>query len=346
MTYLTQDEKRETRALWEEVFPEDSESFNDYYYTEKIKNNRIMAVREGSEIVSMLHLNPYRVMVKNQIWRCEYIVGVGTKASKRRQGHMRTMLTGMLEDLYQEGRQFCFLMPADPAIYAPFDFTYIFDQPHWKLKQGTDIEKVSYDLEKGSEHHPVQELADWMNMWLHNQYEVYVFRDYAYIETLLKELRSEQGELNLLYNEDRLVGIECLWGIKEKEQRMLLCETPYREEERPAVPAIMARIVNLENFIKVIRLKRGCGKEELCVNLMVEDNLCRGNAGNWRWYIKSTGSVLERIEDSQMAGAEASRLKITIRDLTSWLFGYQTPEEGSWMDLIQPLKGVFLDEVV
>lgn len=346
MAYLTQEEKLATRKLWEEIFPEDSEGFNDFYYTEKIKTNRIMVRREGNQMVAMLHLNPYRVMVKNQIWRCDYIVGVGTVASQRHKGHMRALLTDMLADMYQEGRQFCFLMPADPAIYRPFDFTYIFDKPHLKLKAGTDIEKVPYDLVKGSEHHPVQEIADWMNMWLHDHYEVYAFRDHEYIEMFLKELGSEQGELNLLYNADRLVGIECLWGVNEREQRAFLCEKAYCEEESPATPAIMARIVNLSNFIKVIRLKKGCGKMEFTVRLVVEDRLCEGNQGYWRWHLTLTGSTLEKIEDGAADGNQEYEIRMTIQELTSWLFGYHIPEGAEWTEWIQPLRGVFLDEIV
>lgn len=347
MTYLTQEEKLETRGMWEEIFPEDSKSFNDFYYTEKIKDNRIMVRRDGAQIVSMLHLNPYRVMVKNQIWRCDYIVGVGTLASKRHQGHMRAVLMDMMSDLFREGKQFCYLMPANPAIYEPFDFTYIFSKPHWKLKEGTDVVKEPYDLVHGSEHHPVQELADWMNMWLHNDYEVYAFRDHQYIDTLLKELLSEEGELNLLYNEDRLVGMEGLWGVEKREQRMLLCEAPYREEVKPATPAIMARIIHLVNFIKVIRLKKNCGKEDVFVRLTVEDKLCEGNHGTWLWHLTSNGSVLEKAGYDQAAeGDEIMRICISIQDLTAWLFGYKIPEGESWIDLVQPLKGVYLDEMV
>ena len=38
--YLTEEERRLSRDLWEEAFPEDSRSFDDYYFSEKIKENR------------------------------------------------------------------------------------------------------------------------------------------------------------------------------------------------------------------------------------------------------------------------------------------------------------------
>lgn len=347
MAYLRQEEKQRSRELWDEAFPEDSQSFRDYYYKEKTRDNRILATEEDGRIVSMLHLNPYRVMVKKQIWRSDYIVGVATTKDKRHQGHMRALLTEMLGDMYQEGRQFCFLMPADEEIYRPFDFVYIFDQPHWVLKNHSILKEVPYDLIKSSEHHPIQEVADWMNTWLHSRYEVYAFRDEAYVKRLMEELHSEDGEMTLLYNDERLVGIRCRWGIEEKEQRMLLCEEVYMEEEKPATPAIMARIINLQNFIKIIGLKRGCGKEEVSVKLTVSDELCCENAGTYLWHLRRDGSVLEKLKESPntVMAAEAG-VSLTISELTAWLFGSLIPAGGNWMEWVQPLQGVFLDEVV
>lgn len=347
MAYLRQEDKEKSKKLWAEVFPEDTEAFREYYYREKTKENRILCREEDGQVISMVHLNPYRVMVKNQIWRSEYLVGVATTPEKRHQGLMRGLLQDTLSDLYQEGRQFCFLMPADPAIYRPFQFTYIFDQPHWTLKKGTCLERVAYDLEHGSENHPPQELADWMNAWLYSRYEVYTFRDEAYIERLMKELASEQGEWNLLYNDSRMVGMECFWGTDKREQRMLLCEDAYMEEEREATPAIMGRIVHIPNFMKIIRLKKSCGRDSMTVRLRVEDPICRENQGMWLWHLTTKGSVMEKIEDmSQIGGEQEYALAVTIDQLTSWMFGYTFPEGQDWLDWIQPLQGVFLDEVV
>ena len=45
--YLNGDEKGASRDLWEEAFPEDSRSFDDYYFLEKMKDNRILVLEEG-----------------------------------------------------------------------------------------------------------------------------------------------------------------------------------------------------------------------------------------------------------------------------------------------------------
>ena len=38
---LETEEHGMTRFLYEEAFPEDSQAFTDYYYTEKTKNNQV-----------------------------------------------------------------------------------------------------------------------------------------------------------------------------------------------------------------------------------------------------------------------------------------------------------------
>ena len=55
---LTQEEKAHTRPLYEEVFPEDSRGFLEYYYTEKTKDNTIYTAERDGRNAGMLHLNP------------------------------------------------------------------------------------------------------------------------------------------------------------------------------------------------------------------------------------------------------------------------------------------------
>ena len=40
--YLKPEEKEKARTLWSQAFFEDSEEFDQYYFTEKIKENQIL----------------------------------------------------------------------------------------------------------------------------------------------------------------------------------------------------------------------------------------------------------------------------------------------------------------
>ena len=83
---LNQTEHGMTKSLYKEVFSTDSEGFVDYYYTEKVKDNQIYVAEEDSNIVGMLHLNPYTLMVNGREKETNYIVAVSTKEEYRRRG--------------------------------------------------------------------------------------------------------------------------------------------------------------------------------------------------------------------------------------------------------------------
>ena len=116
MRYLNQEEKKNSRELWEEAFPEDSRSFDDYYFEEKLRDNRILAEERDGNIIAMVQLNPYKVRLRERICSLSYIVGVATRADERHRGHMRCLLLRMLEDMNRENVPFTFLMPAAEAI--------------------------------------------------------------------------------------------------------------------------------------------------------------------------------------------------------------------------------------
>lgn len=76
---LEQSEHIATRKLWEEIFPEDTKAFLDYYYYIKAAKNQIYVVEEDGRICSMLQLNPYRIRLEDKSFPSEYIVAVATQ---------------------------------------------------------------------------------------------------------------------------------------------------------------------------------------------------------------------------------------------------------------------------
>lgn len=117
-----------TRPLYEEVFAEDSQGFVDYYYTEKTKDNQIYVIEEDGDIQTMLHLNPYEMMVNGSRKDADYIVAVATRKTYRKRGYMGELLRRALRDMYALGRSFTFLMPAAETIYTPYDFRTVYEQ--------------------------------------------------------------------------------------------------------------------------------------------------------------------------------------------------------------------------
>lgn len=137
---LEGDRCRWLRPLWEEVFWEDSKEFTDYYFREKAAGNHGYALwaRNGA-LAAMLYLSPYPVMIRRKSsFGCReinYVVGVATKEEYRHRGCMDRLLREALLDMYGKGQPFTFLMPADPAIYRPYQFAYIYRRPEYRLAE-------------------------------------------------------------------------------------------------------------------------------------------------------------------------------------------------------------------
>ena len=417
--YLDNQEKGRTKDLWREAFPEDSEDFLDYYDQEKMSINQVLVREEDGVIQSMLHQNPYRLQVRDTFWNVDYIVAVATRSDMRHRGYMRSLLIRMMTDMREQQMPFCFLMPAREAIYLPFGFTFIFRQSKWRLRSlgsGSDSFSEGFarkqvlckgDLNIGEDYNRpgrrgyLGELAKWMNQWLSARYQVYAVRDEAYLRRLFLELASENGSFDVLMDRHGIAGMQAFWGIDEVEQRLLYGKEPYVEEEKDTEkPAIMARIITPEVFVKAIHLRSEEREDERAIRLYLEDPLIPENDGLWIWHLNHEMSWMERGENDKKWITEGSAdcgkldeksivekceetglcktsgikdgakvagisgeticeykhktececewdLCMSIAEFTSWLFGYSVPAVvGEWDKVVEPLKGVFLDEVV
>lgn len=173
--YLSQKEKKESRALYEAIFTEDSKQFVDYYYQYKTRDNEILALKDGQRLVSMLHLNPYRMIVNGYEMKSNYVVAVATHKDYRHRGYMRLLLEKALRDMAAQGMPFTFLMPASEGIYAPFDFVWICNHTALPAR----VERMD---------------AEVQNQYLAKRYQMFCKRDAKYMERQRAERLAEEGE--------------------------------------------------------------------------------------------------------------------------------------------------------
>ena len=173
--YLSAEERGWTRALYQAAFPEDTERFVDFYYQYKTRDNQILALEQDGQIVSMLHRNPYTMIMNGYEFLADYIVAVATEKAFRHQGCMRKLLEKALNDMADQGMPFTFLMPASESIYAPFDFVWIC--PYTELPMR--VERMS---------------AEAQNRYLAGRYQMFCKRNARYMENRQAERIAETGE--------------------------------------------------------------------------------------------------------------------------------------------------------
>ncbi len=335
---------QKTRPLWEEVFSEDSKQFVDYYYQHKAPDNIGYAVEE-EPLGSMLFLTPYKACIYGKTRQLSYIVGVATRASLRHQGRMTALLMQAMQDMYRSRQPFTFLMPANPAIYEPFGFSYVYERRQWSFRDrafalrtleplmgtGNCLELAAGRLIslRGQEEGAGQEawftrLADFANGWLETNCRIYLTRDAAYYKRQLAELEAQNGDIFLLEKEGNLRGFFLYAREGEEIALQELLEKgengfPFIVEKEERKPIIMARIVHLEELMKLVR-----SPENRSLLLEVEDDLIPENEGLYLWEMTPEGSRVTR----QREGREPE-VRMTVEELTEHL-----------------IKGVFINEIV
>ena len=362
LTYLDAEDKDETKHLWHMCFPEDSESFIEYYYKEKTKDNEILVKKDNGLLISMVQYNPYAVKLRGRLWKLDYLVGVATEESRRREGHFRDVFVKMLHDEEAAGKPITYLVPVNPAVYAPMGFTFIGNVASYELTEEakkTLTRTVCQDTPEDC-----GRAAVYMEQWLGARYEMYTRRDAAYVSRLIKELASENGTLEFLEQDGRLVGLDAYWGWEVREHRLLYAEDAYTVKTGEK-PWNMARLTNIGALLAAFGLKQaeqqGEEKRSLILGIRMNDPILEMNNGEFVWTIGETGSSLKaRKPEPDTCGCTENVsiwLETKPEELVSWLFGCRKAEEiwGGQLEnkglaeilaQVDTVNGVYLDEIV
>lgn len=272
--YLADSEKRRSEELYRAAFPEDKEAFVNYYYSYVTRDNLILVLEQEDEICSMLHLNPYRLSVQGTEVDAYYYVAVATKEDCRHQGMMRKLLHRSLKDIYAKGHPFTYLMPANKAIYEPFDFRIVYQQK--KVELPVNPESAN---EKMSELFDVYTLRDnwYVEKMLEEErvcageppFEIvpYIMTRITHVEQMLKLLRSSQPLKVILNVKDEIIEENqgrFLWEVSKTESS---CEKISKEE---SIREISVGIAELTEFVFGKRKIEGLESIEtlskICIN--------------------------------------------------------------------------------
>lgn len=349
--WTTQREIEKTRALYEAVFTEDTEQFVDYYYEEKTRNNKAYTLTEKEQVVAMLHLNPFwmkcRPGTKTRECLVYYVVAVATALEHRHKGYMDRLLRHALCNMEAEGCPFAFLIPASPAIYEPYQFTYIAEAHNRSVVMQAGLEAVRWDGEDA------EEFAEFADSLLQDKYCMYVKRTAEYYSRLNRELESQGGSLSVLKRCGKRIGSFGYVAEEDRIQDALLLPEYRMEDIFPSIsakPLYMARVLCLSGMGSLIALKSG---EQRMVRILIRinDPVLSANHGLFSWQTDRSGSTFTR-EDGEDGGPV---LNAPIESLTAFLFGYlpaqacfpdAQPELLKCLERIGTLSPLLLEEVV
>lgn len=362
-----------TRTLWEEVFYEDSVQFTDYYFENKATKN-IGYVIGQAPYDAMMFRTPYTLQIGEVQKEISYIVGVATRKECRHRGYMRELLMHSFREMYQEKNPFTFLMPANPAIYEPFDFKYIYERDVWELKEPGRVvpilesltfqekecelraaELVENDsklyeintkldglysvssLQRKIPEFPIMEnLAEFANQYLKEHYNIYVHRDTAYYEIQLKESEAQNGDIYVLFEQGK---IKAFFLYAKEGEEIFIQEVI---EEKEGMLDFLQKVEKKKPIImtRIIHLeemmKLVCSKEKKTMVIEIEDELIPENAGIYRWIMAPDGSKVIKIDLNNSEKKKKMDLKAVPIDASMHIRDFAT-----WV-----LNGVCINEIV
>lgn len=342
--YLNQKEKIFTKPLYKEAFFEDSDSFVNYYYEEKLKDNRILADIEGESIRSMIMLNPYKISVFNKIYNLDYIVAVATGKEFKRQGYMRRLLNKALCDMNAEHVPFTYLIPANKDYYLPFDFAFVADKNEYNANfSGLKKQVIKEEPDKEL----IFRILDFINNEVLKDNDVYTYRDENYFIRDLKEIASEDGFINIYSDKNDILAVESFWGKKlELKERIVSSKLANRKFGKEN---IMVRITDIVELLSNFR-----AKEPLDIIIKINDNIIEAQNGYFKLEMDERYSSVSRISDIGDRGFA----EFDIADFTEWIFGYVSDAKCSLinfldkstakktLDSINKISGIFINELV
>ena len=361
---LTTSECIAAKEMWSEIFYEDPEKFTEYYFREKMPDNTGYGLKEEGRLRAMLFLTPYMARIlspdrQGNLFRdvplC-YIVGVGTKKEYRHRGYMDRLLRAALADLYEAEQPFTFLMPADPAIYTPYQFRYIYERPEFSVQKWGRVQ--AEPMPEGGE----AVLAAFAERELEGRYQLFLKRDPSYYKRQKRESLAQNGDIYLWQENGELAGfyLYAEENGKAEIQEALVAEhfagKKALDISDETKPVIMARITNVSAMLSLMRLAGQEKEETVSLILRVADPLLPGNNGTFLWTVGKKESTIALLDEADEVDA-----CVGIEGLAQFLFGKKDARDvmcggrkgkpledavSVKLSCIEPLSRVCINEIV
>lgn len=319
-------ERREARALWTRMFPEDSLSFLNYYDAVKVPENGIVIRHENGLPAAMVQWNPVTLSVRGQEIPSAYLVGVATVPERRHRGLMAGLLSEGLRDLAAAGIPLVYLMPADPRIYTPFGFRYVYDRTVYRSACLNPGERPAFGGDLAVSRVDPDQYADaaaWAQEQLAQRADVFVRRDARYMAVSARESVSEGGGLFQICRGRERTALFSWWeedGVSLRELITAPGEQSKNGTPSPEIagaigqyfsgrgtwravtcagdgdkePIIMARAVNIPAFLSLFH-----AEERTRCTVRIDDPLVPANNGCFRWVTGPDESHAERTADQE-----------------------------------------------
>lgn len=319
MRYATYDDIDNVKKLWNYCF-DDDESFVDYYFRSKYKNENTIVIEKDKKIISSLQLNQYKIKLNNKVYDTSYIVGVSTLPEARGKGYMKDIMSYALNEIYKKGQLVSILMPIDFRLYRKFGYENCYDQIQYTINVD--------DLKNFKIKDDFFEIYESNISYINKEFNVNgnIVKDESYYKNLIKEIKSENGYIYangnggyLVYfiNKDEIFVREIYYEDIDYLKSMLkflynhntqskkiIIMAPINDSIRYVLdnpktcdikikPFMMGRVINVFEFLNTLDIKYS---EDISCTFSIKDEFIKENNSTFKISIKNSKMKVERID--------------------------------------------------
>lgn len=327
LRYAHNEDLENIKDIWNYCF-RDEESFVNYYFNNKYKEENTVVLEEDGKIISSLQLNQYKVNLNNKNYDASYVVGVSTYPQARGKGFMKNIMEFSLNEMYKKNQLVSILMPIDYRLYKKYGYEHCYDQIEYKI----DVEELrQFKIEgdfKEAKIENIDSIIDIYNTYLKNS-NGFVCRNEEYYQNLFKEVKCENGyfylhqedgyEGYIIYfiNGDTMFVRELAYKNMKSLKSMLKfiynhntqCKNitimaPTTDNIKYIIPNLktvdiklkpfmMGRVINIEGFLKSLEV---CKLDSDKIVLCIKDNQIQDNNSCFEICIKNNKIEVERVK--------------------------------------------------
>lgn len=339
---------KDIRKLYYEAF-DDSEAFVDFYFKDKLIPEKVVIIEENSSLISMMHLNPFKVFFNEGLYDISYFVAIATNKEYRQKGYMKKLMAYALNKLYSEGEIFSLLMPIDSRIYERYGFGFIEDNLHFDIDSSKMMHKHIDGIYREATVNDFNLLVDYYTIYC-KTFNLITYRDVKSFERIYSELLTEDGKI-ILFEDGYLMvyyyqNILCVREIvcntkkvfnemmtylqKKTDYTRVIIDDHFKSKVKYVIPNIkenqislkpfmMARIINVEELIR-----RNINLFNKDINVKIVDPFIEQN--NHCYKIEEQGVIVN--------DGPKYDIQLDIKTFTQLVFGYIDEVEVPYINLL------------
>lgn len=270
--------KQQTRDLWKNCFHE-NDDFLDIYFEDKYRPGRNITARPYGDVVAAAQLLPYRMTFYGNVLYTGYVSGLCVHPDFRRRGLSSQILYQAHRDLYRQGGTLSFLIPGSEDLRRFYE-----DKDHGAYWTSTYRMEVSFtagdDLDDSVTVERPEEWGEDLYVYFRRNtgYDFMFHPSHDDFFAALSVCDLEDGYVLVARRRQHIAGI-CL-AVREADGRIFfrsqlvadekvrhsfvsyLCaqtgadkvyaRVPVPGSTKQAVPYAMARVINVEKFLRSV----------------------------------------------------------------------------------------------